>query len=301
MSEFNRLSELFPQDFFSRKGVERLCREAEIAPSKALGQNFLYQRTTLDAMVRDLEVPHKSKVIEIGCGFGHLTVSILDCGYSVVAFETDGRLLKWLMGCVGDRLQIHCCDILTYDLSPYFEGSSDVFIVGNLPYSSASSMLFYLLKWYERVQQWGFLLQREVGERIKAKPGHREYGRLSVILQYLFEIQVLRRVGPGCFYPRPKVESVWMRLLPRHRADMDMKLVWDWMEPLVRTAFMHRRKKLCSNLSEAPIGARRLTKEQSEDFLKMLDLDVNCRAQDVSPDQYASLAGLISSICLKTP
>ncbi|GEM_PF-970414 len=299
MSQSDGISRSFPGDFFSRSGVERLCREAEIVPSKALGQNFLYQRSALDAMVRDLEMPFESQIIEVGCGFGHLTVPILEHGYSVLAFETDKRLLKWLSGCVGERLQIQVCDILTYDLTPCFESTSEVCVVGNLPYSSASSILFHLMKWYVSVAKWGFLLQREVGQRIQAKPGSSDYGRLSVILQYLFDIQLLRRIGPGCFYPRPKVESVWMRFVPRKGADLDMDLVWNWMEPLVKTAFAHRRKKLCSNLSEQRIGLWDLTKEQAVNYLKILDLNPNCRAQDLTPDQYACLAELIWSSGVK--
>ncbi|MFH1738297.1 MAG: 16S rRNA (adenine(1518)-N(6)/adenine(1519)-N(6))-dimethyltransferase RsmA [bacterium] len=285
---------LLPADFFSNRGVQRLCQDAGMVPSKALGQNFLFQRSTLRAMVRDLGLEPGMAVVEVGCGFGHLTQTLLEAGYPVVAFETDSRLYESIVQHSCSRLEVVHSDIRSYDLTPWLEGPHSTAVVGNLPYSSAMSILFHLLTYYTKVSAWGFLLQREVGDRVKASPGSADYGRLSVMLQYLFHIRVLRKVGRGCFHPRPKVESAWLRFLPRQEADIELAL--SWMEPLVKAAFSHRRKKLSTNLTGASVGGICLTKKLVQDYLHKVGAESNHRAENLSSRQYASLASKIRQL-----
>ncbi len=291
MSQLDEQIEAVPRGFFSRNGLERLCREVGISPSKSLGQNFLFQRSTLYAMVRDLPLPPNTTVIEIGCGFGHLTVPLLAAGYRVIGFEKDARLYERVSKLAGPDLQIIHGDICSCDLSAWIDAQADVAVVGNLPYSSAVQILFHLLNWYEKLSIWCFLVQREVADRIRAKPGSSRYGRLSVLLQYLFSIRLLRRIGPGCFYPRPKVESAWIRLTPSKKADLELAL--DWMQPLVKVAFSHRRKKVASNLACTQIGETHLKRETIWEQLRLAGAKKDCRPQDLSPMQYARLAELI--------
>jgi len=283
-----------PTGFFSLRGVRRLCQEADIEPSKALGQNFLFQGSVLRAMVRDLQLEPGTTVIEIGCGFGHLTVPLLEAGYRVIAFETDARLYRSIARFSAAGLEAVHSDVRSCDLSQWLGTQPRLAVVGNLPYSSAVSILFHLLDWYSMFSVWGFLLQREVGERITASPGDRRYGRLSVMLQYLFEVRILRRVGPACFHPRPQVESVWIRMLPRENADIDLAL--SSMGPLVKAAFSHRRKKISANLAGASLGEFRLAKDQIRESLRAVGVTDDCRAEELSPAQYASLAQRIRQL-----
>ncbi len=277
-----------PSDFYTLRGVRRLCYEAGVQPSKGLGQNFLYHRRTLEAMVRDIDILPGSCVIEVGCGFGHLTGVLVSERYRVVAFEMDERLAEIARTYLSGDAEVIHADILSVDLSSWTREGEVGGIVGNLPYSSGTSILFHLLDWHFSIPVWGFLLQREVADRIRAAPGSSRYGRLSVVLQYLFTVQNLRRVGPSVFFPRPRVESVWIRLLPRR--DTDFRLARDWMEPLAKAAFSHRRKKLVTNLDGISIGGRLLTKDLILNQLSMLGLSTDCRPQDVSADQFAAFA-----------
>lgn len=283
-----------PLDFFSRRGVQRLCQEAEIVPSKALGQNFLFQYSALQAMVRDLRLASGSAVIEVGCGFGHLTAALLEADYRIVAFETDPRLHRSVVEILGPRVEVVRSDIRCCDLSRWLAEDARPAVVGNLPYSSAVPILFHLLNWYSKISVWGFLLQREVGERIRAAPKDPRYGRLSVVLQYLFHVQILRRIGPACFWPRPQVESAWIRFLPRENADINLAL--SWIEPVVKAAFSHRRKKISANLTGASVGEIRLTKEQVRDCLGAAGATDDCRAEELSAAQYALLAQAIREL-----
>jgi 16S rRNA A1518/A1519 N6-dimethyltransferase RsmA/KsgA/DIM1 with predicted DNA glycosylase/AP lyase activity len=115
-----------------------------------------------------------------------------------------------------------------------------------------------------------------------------------VVLQYLFLVRILRRVGPASFHPRPQVESAWVRFLPRENADIDLAL--SWIEPLAKAAFSHRRKKTSANLSGASVGEIRLTKKQVQDCLRAVGAGDDCRAEELSPAQYASLARAIRQL-----
>jgi len=239
-------------------------------------------------MVRDVEVHPGTLVIEIGCGMGHLTNVLLDAGCRVLACEMDERLAECAARHFGEDAEVIRADIRSVDLCEWFSGEEIGAIVGNLPYSSAMTILFYLLDWHSSCPVWALWLQREVADRIRAKPGTSRYGRLSVMLQYLFDISALRRIGPSVFFPKPRVESVWIRLIPK--SGVDYRLAKDWIEPLVKSAFTYRRKRLVANLDGSSLRGRRLAKETIVKVLEEVGLSPDCRAQDVSPQQFAELA-----------
>ena len=139
LSHSQNSAPLIPADFFSRHGVQRLCVDAGLEPSKALGQNFLFQRSVLQAMVRDLDLEPDIGVIEVGCGFGHLTLTLVEAGYSVVAFETHRRRYECAARYSDSRLEVIHSDIRSCDLSRWLQGARRWVVVGNVPYSYAMS------------------------------------------------------------------------------------------------------------------------------------------------------------------
>ncbi|MCC6862030.1 MAG: ribosomal RNA small subunit methyltransferase A [Bryobacterales bacterium] len=181
-----------------------------------LGQHFLTQAGILERIARAACDPGEPLVIEIGPGRGPLTAQLLSLARRVVAIELDAGLVEHLRSrFAGDsRLQILEGDALAVDLA----GWGPAVIAGNLPYYAATPILEHVLAAGPMLKRGVFLVQKEVGERLTARPGRREYGFLSVRTWLSADAEALFVVKPGAFRPPPKVDSVVVRLRPRNRA-----------------------------------------------------------------------------------
>ncbi|HVP08790.1 MAG TPA: 16S rRNA (adenine(1518)-N(6)/adenine(1519)-N(6))-dimethyltransferase RsmA [Burkholderiales bacterium] len=246
-------------------------------PRKRLGQHFLHDPAVLQRIVEAIAPAREDAVVEIGPGEGALTRPLLERLERLTAIELDRDLAASLRReFPPQRLSVVGADALDFDFSALPVG---VRVVGNLPYNISTPLLFHLARYADRVRDMHFLLQKEVVDRMVARPSTPDYGRLSVMLQVRFAMAKLFEVGPGAFRPPPKVDSALVRLVPLPgKPDCDATQ----LERIVRGAFSARRKTLRNAL---PLKA--------EDYLA-LRLDPKLRPENLAPADYVRVARLLS-------
>ena len=240
---------------------------------KRFGQHFLHDPGILRRIVESIAPAPGDRVVEIGPGEGALTRLLLQRVASLTAIEIDRDLATRLeKEFSGGRLKLVRADALEFDFSSL---PQDIRLVGNLPYNISTALLFHLARHAGRVRDMHFMLQREVVDRMVAKPSTPEYGRLSVMLQARFSMKKLFGVAPGAFRPPPKVDSAVVRLTPLERIPGIDEARF---EDLVRRAFSARRKTLRNALALAP-----------EDYAR-LGIDPGLRPENLSPADYLRIA-----------
>ena len=233
-----------------------------IKAKKSLGQNFLTDGSVAHRII-DLVSPNRDEVfIEVGPGTGVLTRMLVDRGGYVVAVEIDPRLVQslshslkqqnlWLVA--ADALKLNWPDLITkakdalQAFHPDQAGSARVRIVANLPYYISTPIIEVFLAMRNQVSDMTLMLQKEVAERITSEPGRKEYGYLSVLVQYYCNASLLFEVPPSAFTPAPKVESAVIRLKVRERPAVQVEDETRFFK-LVRAAFSQRRKTILNNL-----------------------------------------------------
>lgn len=228
--------------------------------SPALGQHFFIHRSMLQSIVKAAGFPLDETVIEIGPGIGHLTWTLLDLGYAVHAVEKDRRFAEMLTSLAeraldpNRRPSLLRADALETDFTQLQIKTGATGVIGNLPYNVAVPILFHVAYSGAPFKRLGFMVQKEVGERMAARSGEKPYGRLSIVLQYLYDIQPVQLIPPHAFFPAPKVESLFVTLTPRDGADPGFAK--RFLERVAKIGFSHRRKKLRGVLRGAIIEKR---------------------------------------------
>jgi len=249
---------------------------------KRFGQNFLVSPGIVARIVEAIRPQAGDHVVEIGPGLGALTEPLLARLDHLHVVEIDRDLIARLRERFPPgRLTIHEGDALKFDFSALGLGLR---VVGNLPYNISTPLLFHLDACADGVRDMHFMLQREVVERMVAAPGGADYGRLSVMLQYRFEMERLFLVPPGAFNPAPKVESAVVRMIPRPRealAANDEAL----LEEIVKSAFAQRRKMLRNTLRE----------RLREDDWATLGIDPMRRAEELTVGDYVRIANRVTA------
>lgn len=250
---------------------------------KRFGQNFLQSQAIIDNIIAALHVQPDDNVIEIGPGLGALTQPLLKKLNRLTAIEIDTDLQAFLANSANaqSKLALIGADALTIDYSSL---GDNLRIVGNLPYNISTPLMLHLLNFTSCINDMHFMLQKEVVERLAGQPGSRDYGRLSVMVQYLCEVEYLFDVPPEAFEPQPKVDSAIVRLTPYQTPpfpEVDRKV----LEKLVAQAFGMRRKTLANNLKPV-LSAAQLTE---------LGIDPGLRPEQITIEEYARLAKHVSS------
>lgn len=196
-------------------------------------------------MLAAIDPQRGERVVEIGPGLGVLTCPLLQRLGDLQVVEIDRDLIPELQRRCGNlgELHIHCADALSFDFASLASAPESLRVVGNLPYNISTPLLFHLLEALPYIRDMHFMLQEEVVQRITASPGGKDYGRLSVMLQFHCETEYLFHVGPGAFSPPPRVQSAVLRLRPRPTPLVPLQDPAAFAT-LVRTAFAHRRKTL---------------------------------------------------------
>ncbi|HIL41893.1 MAG TPA: 16S rRNA (adenine(1518)-N(6)/adenine(1519)-N(6))-dimethyltransferase RsmA, partial [Gammaproteobacteria bacterium] len=182
-----------------------------IKAKKRFGQNFLVDSSVIDKIVRVVAPLRTDNLLEIGPGKGAMTTQLLEHLDKLHVIEIDRDLIKLLNSFRKDNLVVHQGDILKFDVTGL---PKPLRIVGNLPYNISSPILFHLLDSKSHIEDMTFMLQREVVERIVAKSGNKTYGRLSVMIQAFFEVEMIFTVPPESFEPAPKIDSAIIYLKP---------------------------------------------------------------------------------------
>tara|TARA_R100000900_G_scaffold1439_2_gene3267 strand:- start:219582 stop:220376 length:795 start_codon:yes stop_codon:yes gene_type:complete len=250
-------------------------------PRKRFGQNFLSDRNIVAKIIQALGAGPQDHVIEIGPGQGVLTGELLASAASVNAIEIDRDLVSMLQQkfAVMESFTIHESDVLKTDFNTLLSAQNPVRIIGNLPYNISTPLLFHLLAYLHGIKDMLFMLQLEVVDRLVASPGTKNYGRLSIMLQYFCQIEKLFTVPPGAFSPPPKVHSAIVRLIPKTSDQLVLQNPVT-LEKLVRQAFSHRRKTLRNNLKGL----------LSDEELSALNIDPGLRPENLSLEDYVRIS-----------
>lgn len=257
---------------------------------QALGQHFLANEGVLRKIAAAIAPRPEDLIVEIGPGKGALTRLLAAGAGRVVAVEKDERLVPGLREAMPANVEIVPGDILRTDLAAIGAkaGVRALRLVGNVPYSISSPLLFWVLDERALLSDCVFLLQKEVAARVTAGPGTKSYAPLGILLQNEFEARVAFTVAPGSFSPPPKVQSALL-ILKRRPAPLHPGAADEPYRAFLRAAFAERRKMLWKNL------ARRATPEAIEAAYASLGLARNVRAEELSPDRlYALYRGLCS-------
>ena len=257
--------------------------------SKSLGQNFLVDDSVLSDIVEGADVDKDDFVIEIGPGVGSLTAQLLLKAKRVTSIELDSDLIPILETELGehDNFELIHKDALKVDFNRVIGDEESVKLVANLPYYVTTPIIVKLLKEQYNFKSLTIMIQKEVAERIDAEPNCKEYGSLSVLVQYYCDTKIVRRVAPSCFISRPKVESIVIRLdrLEKPRVEVkDEKLMFE----IIRAGFNMRRKTLWNAAKTL-----KLEKEKLEAAFENSGIDPKRRAETLSIEEFAKLADAI--------
>lgn len=250
-------------------------------PKKRFGQNFLTDDNVLYDIIRAIAPAPNDLMVEIGPGQGAMTALLLAALDRLHVVELDRDLVAMLQKKFSaDKLVIHSGDALQFDFGALKTDERRLRVVGNLPYNISSPLLFHLAKYAPLVIDQHFMLQKEVVERMVAEPGGRDYGRLSVMLQWRYQMALLFIVPPSAFDPPPKVDSAIVRMVP---IEQPLECGQAQLEQVVTKAFSQRRKVIRNCV------AGLFTETQLIDA----GIDPQLRPEAVSLQQYVNLARML--------
>ncbi len=233
---------------------QKLLREYGLRPQKSLGQNFLVHADSADKIAKWSNVQTDEWVLEIGPGLGALTEALARKHANVIAIEKDKGLVKLLR----DRWpqnppwkHLFHLDALKLNWEEIsIPNQEKIRVVSNLPYSVSTPLLEKLLEGRKRISSMSLLVQREVADRVSAQTGESDYGRLSIWIQTLCEVEKGPKISPGSFYPKPDVDSALLRLTPRTQPLVEESHLENFLK-LVAFLFQHRRKTIRNSLRDA--------------------------------------------------
>ncbi len=260
--------------------------------SKSLGQNFLIDKNIVDKIVEGSNIEENDLVIEIGPGIGVITDRIAEDAKEVIAIEIDKNLPTILNDTLKhhNNIQIINNDILKVDLNQVIKdlGYETAKIIGNLPYYITTPIIMYILENKVNVDSITIMMQKEVADRIKAKPGSKTYGSISVAVQYYCDVETVVNVPKGSFIPRPKIDSTVLKLTLRKEPEISLLDEKTFFE-CIKAGFGQRRKTLLNSLSTLSD----LTKEDIKEILEEAEIDFKRRAETLSIEDFGKLTNLV--------
>ena len=270
----------------------KVIQENNFTFHKKYGQNFLIDSHVINKIIAAAEIDKSTKVLEIGPGIGTLTQYLAEAAEEVVAVEIDDKLIPILDKTLADydNVRIIHGDILKQDVASIF-GDEPFKIVANLPYYITTPIIMSLLESKVPAESITVMIQKEVAERMQAAPGSKDYGALSLAVQYYAEPYLAANVPPNCFMPRPNVGSAVIRLkrlaVPSVEVQDDKQ-----MFKLIRGAFNQRRKTLANAVSN--FEGLSYNRQDVEEALAKLGLDSRVRGEALSLEQFAALSDALS-------
>lgn len=250
---------------------------------KRFGQNFLHDHNIIYNIIAHIQARENQHWVEIGPGQGALTAPLLAQNVKLDVVELDRDLVELLQRKFSSQAQltIHSADALNFDFAALVQEGEKLHIIGNLPYNISTPLLFHLLESSNCIADMHFMLQKEVVDRICAEPGSKQYGRLSVMMQYYCQGELLFDVPPESFDPVPKVMSAIIRLVPHSQPPVVLTSMESFNQ-LVSHAFSQRRKTIRNSLKNL------LTEEQ----IVELGINPSARAETLTLEEFAALSNL---------
>jgi 16S rRNA (adenine1518-N6/adenine1519-N6)-dimethyltransferase len=220
-----------------------------VTAKKRFGQHFLTDPRKADRLVDALEISAADTVLEVGPGTGILTERLLEKGADLIAVEIDRDLIAGLMERFGADKRFRLVEEDIVRIDPNGLTGESLKLIGNLPYNISGALVEWMIQHNSSFNIAVITVQKEVADRLRASPGRREYGSLSVMVQSFFDVRRLFDIPPGCFSPRPKVVSSALRLLP-HR-HLEPEIDFGRFRDFLRACFSQKRKKLANSLASA--------------------------------------------------
>ncbi len=280
------------------KNTIEIIQKYEFAFQKKFGQNFLIDTRVLDKIINAAGLTKEDMVLEIGPGIGTMTQYLAEAAREVVAVEIDNNLIPILRETLKDyeNVTIINNDILKVDIKELAEshnGNRPIKVVANLPYYITTPIIMGLFESNVPIDNITVMVQKEVAERMQAKPGTKDYGALSLAVQYYAEPYIVANVPPNCFIPRPNVGSAVIRLTRHQDPPVQVKDA-GLMFTLIRASFNQRRKTLQNGLYNSP--ELFYTKEQIAWAIEQLGVSAQIRGEALTLEQFGRLSDIFSSI-----
>lgn len=273
--------------------TKSILRKHGLAPHKKLGQNFLVHRHTAERIVELSGVTKDDIIIEVGVGLGALTNPIAARAGKVLGIEADSGLVRWhqKQQDLPANVELIHADILKIDLAELAERcGSRLKVLANLPYSISSPFLFRLIDHRDIIEWAVVMLQKEVALRLMASPGTKDYGVPSVLFAGCASIEPVMKVKPGEFHPRPKVDSMIVRITFHPRPEKHTSLPdFDWLllKKIVNACFAQRRKTLLNGLAS---GGFISDKQKLASIIERAGIAPSIRAEKLSFEQFVELS-----------
>ncbi|MEN6437462.1 MAG: 16S rRNA (adenine(1518)-N(6)/adenine(1519)-N(6))-dimethyltransferase RsmA [Syntrophobacter sp.] len=262
-------------------------------PRKHFGQHFLAQPATALRIVRSAELREAETVVEIGPGLGALTQFLVPLSRRLHLIEIDREMAAYQRERIpsGDSVQVHEQDVLSFDFAALGEKEGGrLVLLGNLPYSISSPLVFHLLAAFPAIDRGVFMVQKEVGERFSAVPGTKQYGVLSVLLGIYARVRPLFTVGPRQFHPPPKVDSMVLRMDFLESAPAGPP--FSFMRRFVSAAFQKRRKTLLNSLK----GVFGISSDALASAFPRAGIDSMRRPETLSAAEFVGLASAVRDV-----
>ena len=264
---------------------------------KKFGQNFLIDTHVLEKIIEESGITKEDFVLEIGPGIGTMTQYLCENAREVAAVEIDKNLIPILADTLSayDNVEVINDDILKVDINKLAEeknGGKPIKVVANLPYYITTPIIMGLFESHVPIDSITIMVQKEVADRMQEGPGSKEYGALSLAVQYYAKPEIVVNVPPSCFMPQPKVGSAVIRLTRHENPPVDVdneKLMFQ----VIRASFNQRRKTLANGLNN--FGSFSLGKEEIQKSIEELGVPVNIRGEALSLEQFAKLSNIINA------
>ena len=263
---------------------------------KKFGQNFLIDTHVLEKIISAANITKKDMVLEIGPGIGTMTQYLAEAAGKVIAVEIDRNLIPILGETLGsyENVTVINEDVMKLDIAELAErenGGRPIKVVANLPYYITTPIIMGLFEKHVPLESITVMVQKEVAERMQTGPGNKDYGALSLAVQYYAEPYIVANVPPNCFIPRPKVGSAVIRLTCHEKPPVevrDEKLMFD----IIRASFNQRRKTLVNGLNNSPVLD--FSKEEILQAVESLGKGAGVRGEALSLEEFAALSNALS-------
>lgn len=273
---------------YSPKKMKQILEKHEFNFKKAFGQNFIVDENIIDGIIHKAAITSNTLVLEIGPGAGSLTYKLSEEAKHVLCYEIDERLKPVLDELVREKNNVEVVyqDFLTANVKEKLASYSysSLYVVANLPYYITTPIIMKLIEDEIQVDKIVIMVQKEVGDRFKATPGTKDYGSLSVFLNYYFDVKKIMDISRNVFLPKPNVDSIILEMRKKEK----QKKVMDenYFFKLVRDSFKQKRKTIRNNLREYPLDI-------IEPVLQKYGFDLSVRAEQLPLDIFIDIANNI--------
>ena len=276
----------------NRRNTGEVIEKHHFNFQKKFGQNFLVDSNILDKIIESAQITKEDCVLEIGPGIGTMTQRLAEEAREVVAVEIDKNLIPVLRDTLSacHNVTVINADILKLDLNQIVEEHNHgrpVKVVANLPYYITTPIIMVLFENHIPLQSVTIMVQKEVADRMRVGPGTKEYGALSLAVQYYAKPEIITKVPAACFMPKPNVDSTVIRLERYEKPPVETEDE-AWLFAVIRASFNQRRKTLVNGLTNA--GNLGVCRQQVEEVLAEMSLPAAVRGETLTLEQFADLS-----------